>query len=166
MNVQTSYIIGALVLFTTLALIFNQKSNIDLETRLYHEAVVAAAELGDSFLNELYRLDFDETTVGSVVDTVTSLTVYNLLGPESGEDSLSHYDDIDDFDGYTKRDTLNILGEFITTVSVYYVDIDYPDTKSTSRHFYKRIDIEIDNDYLSDSLSLREPIKLFYITSY
>lgn len=160
MNLQTSYVIGAIVIFTSLALIFNQKQNIDLDTGFYHEAVIVSAELGDSFLNELTRKAFDENTVSGSIDTVTSLTLAYSLGADAGEADVSHYDDIDDYDGYTKTDSLNKLGVFTTTVEVYYIDEANPDTKSSTRKFLKRIDIEVTNYYLSNS------IKLFYLASY
>ncbi len=160
MNLQTSYVILALVLFTTLALVFNQKENNDLEFRLYHEAVVAAAELGDSFLSELSKMPFDENTISSTVDTSSALTLAYSLGPESGETNVLQFDDMDDYNRYVRIDSLNKLGEFSTTVSVYYVNIAYPNVLSSSKQFYKRIDIEIDNYYLTD------PVNLFYISAY
>ncbi len=160
MNLQTSFVIGSIVIFTILSLSFNQKQNIDLDTTLYHEAVIVSAELGDSFLNELTRIAFDENTVSASIDTLTSLTLASALGPESDETNASKYDDIDDYDGYTKTDSLNKLGIFTTDIDVYYVDESSPDTKSSSRKFLKRIDIEITNAYLTN------PIKLFYLASY
>ena len=106
MNLQTSYVILALVLFTTLALVFNQKENNDLEFRLYHEAVVAAAELGDSFLSELSKMPFDENTISSTVDTSTALTLAYSLGPESGETNVLQFDDMDDYNRYVRIDSL------------------------------------------------------------
>ena len=160
MNLQSFYVIGAIAIFTSLALIFNQKQNIDLDTSLYQEAVIVSAELGDSFLNELTREAFDENTVSAEIDTVTSLTMAYSLGAESGEIDVSQYDDIDDYDGYTKTDSLNKLGIFTTTVEVCYIDDANPDTKSSARTFLKRIDIEVTNYYLSNA------VKLYYLASY
>lgn len=160
MNVQTSYTILALVLFTILALGFNQKGNNDLEFRLYHEAVVASAEFGDSFLNELSKVPFDENTVAGLVDTTAALTSSFDLGKDTDEVDVSDFDDIDDYNEYVKTDSLNKLGVFSLVVSVYYVNLAYPDVVSSTKQFHKRIDLTIYNDYLTD------PVSLYLITAY
>ena len=167
MNVQMSYIIGSLVIFTMLAVVFNQKENYDLESRLYHEAVGEASELGNSLLIKLSKLPFDENTVSGSVESTLDLTATFSLGPETGENDVTLFDDVDDynyFDGHTTeyfiKDNLNKLGVFSTTVNVNYIEKDTPGIVSTTRQFYKIINIEITNLYLND------PVKLFFITSY
>jgi len=160
MNIQTLFILGAMVLFTTLTLSFFQKQNLDLENQLYLEAIIVASELGDSFLNEMTEKAFDENTVSSGIDDVSSLTGSYLLGPESGETTAALFDDIDDYDGYTRLDSLDKLGAFTIQVDIYYVDEIYPDSVSSSREYFKRIDFEISNLYLTD------PIKFFHIIAY
>ena len=162
-----SYIIGALLIFTMLAVVFNQKENYDLESRLYHEAVGEASELGNSLLVELSKMPFDENTISDNVETTASLTSSVALGPETDENDVSEFDDVDDynyFDGHDVeffiKDNLNKLGVFSTTVTVNYIEKDTPGIVSTTRQFYKIINIEITNLYLDD------PVKLFFITSY
>ena len=162
-----SYLIGALVIFTMLAVVFNQKENFDLESRLYHEAVGEASELGNAVLMMLSKMPFDESTISNKVETTIELTASNSLGPETGENNVSMFDDVDDynyFDGhlpsYYIKDTLNKLGVFSTKVSVNYIKKDTPHIVSTTQQFYKIISIEVSNAYLVD------PIKLFFITSY
>ncbi len=53
MRTQTTILIGSIVLFTVVQLTFFQKENIDLDTKLYLEAVNVSAERGDSFISEL-----------------------------------------------------------------------------------------------------------------
>ncbi len=180
MNVQMSYLIGALVIFTMLAVVFNQKENFDLESRLEHEAVGVASELGNALLIKLSKMPFDENTVSEIVDLTVALTAANSLGPESGEDVVSKFDDIDDYNYFKGgvsggepvfyiQDTLNKLGVFYTKVRVNYIKKDTPDIVSTTPQFYKIINIEVNNDYLNieeNGQFLREPLKLFFIASY
>jgi hypothetical protein len=157
---QTTFLIGALLIFTILAITFNQKNNISLDTDLDQEATITAIELGDAFLEEINRKAFDDNTVSNTVDTVTSLTPSTSLETETGEISKVDFDDIDDFNGYIQKDTLNNLGVFLITVDVYYVDSDYPDIRSSIRTFTKRIDVEISNEYM------RKKVKLSYLAAY
>lgn len=160
MNVQMSYIILALIIFTLLALSFNQKGNSDLDSRLYHEAVVSVTELGDAFINEISNMAFDEKTLPEKIKEKIKLTTAGNLGPDAGENHFLIFDDVDDWNGYTKYDTLNRLGVCTTLVSVDYIDLANPDVIVTTQQWYKRITIEIDNFYLTD------PVKLYFITSY
>ena len=160
MNVQTLFILGAMVLFTTIALSFYQKQNMDLENKLYLEAIVVASELGDSFLNDITKKAFDENTISNRIDAASSLTGALSLGPETGETNIDLFDDIDDYNGYTKIDSLYKLEEFSTLANIYYVDESSPDTISNFKQYFKRIDLTISNLYLTD------PIKLSFIVAY
>ncbi len=167
MNVQMSYLIGALVIFTMLAVVFNQKENYDLESRLFHEAVGASSELGSALLTHLNKLPFDEATISATVEFPDELTNPASLKPETGELYVSQFDDLDDYNYFDGRDdehyiydTLKTLGIFATTIKINYIQKDTPQTVSSNETWYKIINIEITNMYLSS------PIKLFLITSY
>ena len=155
-----SYTILALTIFTLLALSFNQKGNSDLESRLYHEAVVTATELGDALISKIGNLSYDEQTLPEKIKDKIKLTTAGNLGPDGVENKFPDFDDVDDFNGWVRLDTLNKLGVCTTTVTVEYIDIDYPDVVVTTQQWYKRITVEITNSYLND------PVKLYFITSY
>ena len=180
MNVQMSYLIGALVIFTMLAVVFNQKENFDLESRLYHESIGVASELGNALLIKLSKMPFDENTISEKVETTVALTASASLGPESGEDVVSKFDDVDDYNYFKGgvsggkpvfyiQDTLAKLGVFYTKVSVNYIKKDTPNIVSNTPQFYKIINIEVNNDYLNPGRNGtfgKAPLKLFFITSY
>jgi len=175
MNIQMSYLIGALVIFTMLAVMFNQKENLDLDSRLYHEAVGAASEIGNALLNQLSKLPFDEHTVSESIEITAELTSKDILGPETGELNISQFDDIDDynyFDGSPGPyggsdslficDTLKTLGIFKTKVKVHYIQKESPDVVS-GKEWHKIIHLEIKNNKY---IPKKTPIKLFLIMSY
>ena len=155
-----SYTILALTIFTLLALSFNQKGNSDLESRLYHEAVVTATELGDALISKIGNLSYDEQTLPEKIKDKIKLTTAGNLGPDAAESNFLIFDDVDDYNGWVKYDNLNKIGVCTTTVSVNYINIDYPDVVVTTQEWYKRITVEITNYYLKD------PVKLYFITSY
>ena len=156
-----SYLILALLIFTLLALSFNQKGNSDLDSRLYHEAVVTATELGDALISKIGNLSYDELTLPEKIKDKIKLTTSGNLGPDGAENHFLVFDDVDDYNDWIKYDTLNKIGVCTTTVSVDYIDVDYPDVVVTTQQWYKRITVEITNeDYLKD------PVKLYFITSY
>ena len=171
MNIQMSYLVLALVIFTMLALSFNQKGRSDLDTRLYHEAVAAATEMGDELLNEASTKAFDAFTVTGTVEDPTELTPPNSLGPSATEAAKGRkfFNDVDDYNGYKSIDSLGILGVCTTDVWVAYVNMDISVSKDesmyhlTNQTWYKKIVVEISSD---SSQYLKDPIRLKYITSY
>jgi hypothetical protein len=57
--------------------------------------------------------------------------------------SITKLKDVDDYDGYQRTVTYNGISGFVLDVSVYYVSATIPDTKSTTRTFYKKIEITV-----------------------
>jgi hypothetical protein len=75
------------------------------------------------------------------------------MGKDGGESVSTQFDDIDDYNNHTRTDTLNRMGTFNTKVLVYYIDKSNPETKSLTRTFTKRIDVNITNFSLPDTLT-------------
>jgi len=97
-----------------------------------------ASSMASSYMELVLSRSFDEETSALFTDPVD-------LGPDSGESTLTDYDDVDDFDGYsfTDADYPNITAN----VSVYYIgnpdvsgDWDTVTTPPVATD-YKRIDI-------------------------
>jgi len=162
----------ALIIFTLLALSFNQKGNSDLESRLYHEAVVAVTELGDSFINEMSKKPFDAQTVTETVSDPIELTPASSLGPSAAEKAggIKTFNDLDDYNNYKGKVNLKKFGECEVEIEVYYINIDNPDVKVTYPTWYKRVDIEIktivQDKEKYDWTYVKDPVKLYYIASY
>jgi hypothetical protein len=84
----------------------------------------------------------------------TGFTSSSLLGPEGGE-SYATFDDMDDFDGYTQ--TINSgRGDFHVDIVVGYVDAGDLDNITTSKKFYKKMIVTVDNDMLDHSVTLSQ----------
>ena len=144
---QSWLAIGAMVLLSYLSLNFQRSQNVQVSSSLNYESVIAATGIGQSLLEEISGRAFDEITIGGTIENPDTLTLPNNLGTDSGEGNIKKFDDIDDFDGYTRIDTLSRLGRFECTVDVYYVDEGNLDVESMSQTFLKRIDIAIANSF-------------------
>lgn len=64
-----------------------------------------------------------------------------------------YYDDVDDYDGYTRTAQSGNLTGFELSVKVYYVTGTNLDVETTTRTYFKRIDVTVSNtNYLKKSL--------------
>jgi hypothetical protein len=113
-----------------------------------------AVDLARSVVNEAYRLKFDENSVDSLYQTSTDFTAANSLGPDAGEtisplpdvapyQSYAKYDDVDDYNGYSRIVDAGALQGFKVTVSVYYVS-STTFAKSSTQTVLKRIDVSVE----------------------
>ncbi|MFC2136121.1 hypothetical protein ACFLTH_16015 [Bacteroidota bacterium] len=146
---QSWMAIGAMVILSYLSLTFNRSQNVQLSSSLTYEAVITSTGIGQSLLEQIAGLSFDEFTVNGNTSDPDSLTSYFSLGPEGGEDDVTLFDDIDDFNGFVKYDTLSRLGVFESKVDVYYVNKSDLDYDVMTKTFIKRIDITVINTFLA-----------------
>lgn len=156
LSTERLLIIGGLILLSIIVLSFNTSSLEQTSNNINNEAMITGVSLGQSLLEEISSRAFDEKTVSTNVSSPTDLTVPPNLGKESGEIISTQFDDIDDFDGFSRNDSLPRLGIFNLQSEVYYVDANTPETKSNVRTFNKRIDIKISNIYMADTLTLHK----------
>lgn len=157
-SVERILVTVGIMLLTVLILNVNQSQNTHSSTVLFNESVISASALAQSMLDEIQSRAFDENTIVSAADAVTDLTVNASLGPDGGESNSTQFDDVDDYDGYGRVDTLTRLGTFNTAVDVYYVTKANPSASSGSRTFVKRIDVFITNAYLADTVKFNHLI--------
>jgi hypothetical protein len=158
---QTLLTIGGILLLTFAILTFYESEGSTTSMTIYNEAVITATGLGQSIIEEIALRPFDENTIGKIVDSPDSLTDYYNLGPDTElEKLIANMDDIDDFDGYTRKDSLSRLGNFNIKVDVNYVKYEEPDSVVFSRTFYKQAVVSVTNTYLVDTL------RLSYTASY
>lgn len=152
-GMQTFLTIGALVLLTLLVLNVNRTiiSNQDIE--INSESITTAASVGQSLMNEVMSKRFDEGTFRDPVMNFMLMTAPDSLGAEPGE-IYSSYDDVDDFNNYSKNETTPRIGVFSLRVYVNYVD-DY-DLNSTAnvKTRTKLIKVAVYNSTLTDTLRI------------
>lgn len=163
---QSWMAIGAMVILSYLGLTFHRSQNIQLSSTLTYEAVITSTGIGNSLLEQIAGLSFDEFTINGSTSVPDSLTSYFSLGPDGGESDVTLFDDIDDFNGFVKYDTLARLGVFESRVNVYYVNKSDLDYDVMTKTFIKRIDITVVNPFLArisdHDVELYEPDTLHF----
>lgn len=125
---------------------------------LSNEAIITGTGIAQSLLNEIQAKAFDEKTVNQGVADTDSLTLPNSLGPDAGEIISTQFDDIDDYNNYTRSDSLGRLGLFNTKVDIYYIDKLSPGVKSYTQTFTKEIYISLTNFSLPDTIKFHQVI--------
>ncbi|MGD8779942.1 MAG: hypothetical protein PVH88_13390 [Ignavibacteria bacterium] len=162
-STQQLLVIGSIFLLSYLILTFHRSNTSQLDATFNNEAIINATTAGQSLLDEIQSRAFDEFTVTKSAEKADSLTSSNSLGTESGESNSTSFDDIDDYDGFTRTDSVGELGNFNLLVDVYY--ITYPGAvKTNSKSFSKQIDVFVTNSYLASTFT--DTIKLQQIVSY
>ncbi|HKI78738.1 MAG TPA: hypothetical protein VKA26_09375 [Ignavibacteriaceae bacterium] len=152
-NLQSFLTIGGLLLLSLTSLRFNQAiletSTTDVENKVY----LTAFSLADDMIEEIKVKSFDESTIQFPTTNTASLTPVADLGPESGE-TFSSYDDIDDFNGYTRAVNAPHAEGYSISCLVEYVDKDDPDDVSSDQTFYKRAKITVTSPYMQHPVTL------------
>lgn len=157
---ETLYTILSLTFLTFLVIRFFNISSNSFDTTSNSQAILSAVGLGQSLIEEITLRKFDERTVNNEVDSTNNLTNTQNLGPDLYEIALNDYNDIDDFNGYTKIDSLAGMGEFRSTARIYYVAESNINDSTHSPSFLKKITVVTTNQFLPGS------VKLEYIVNY
>jgi hypothetical protein len=126
------------------------------------EIGVYGVSIATSVVEEAQGMAFDEKTTEDAVTNVNGLT--STLGPESGETtspaSSANFDDFDDFNGLNQVMAVNGVDQFRVRARVFYVTPTSPNTASSSRTWYKRLDVEV------SAASSLDTVRTSFIFSY
>ncbi|MHB1686347.1 MAG: hypothetical protein ACYCVH_03105 [Ignavibacteriaceae bacterium] len=118
-----------------------------------------ATSIASSMIEEISSKSFDEYTATNAADNLNQLTSPSKLGPESGE-VYPNFDDIDDYNGYTRVDSTMPSAIFKTTCSVAYVSPSTPNVTSSSATWNKKITVTV------TSISMQDTVRMSTIYSY
>lgn len=157
---QTLLVTVGLLLFTIFVLTVYRTTTSRFAIAIANEAILTGTAISQSMIDEIVQKSFDEKVLSSTISTPDSLTPVNLLGPDLGEADITTFDDIDDYNGYKRVDSLQRLGNFKVQVKVYYVNPNSPDQKSLSRTFAKKIEVTVNNNFVANT------IKMYRVVTY
>jgi hypothetical protein len=154
-NIQSMLSLGALLIFSLISLRFDsavlENTGVEVENKVY----LTAFSLADDLLEEIKQKAFDANTTEFPTTNPTSLTNYPL-GPRNGE-VYPDFNDIDDFNGFSRGVDAPHAEKYLVSCEVYYVGENTPEVKSAVRTFYKRADVTVTSPYLT------HPVKLSFI---
>ena len=148
--------LGALLLLSLISLRFNsavlENSTIETENKVY----LTAFSLANDVVEEMKKKAFDVATINFPTTDPSVLTSPYSLGPAYNE-KYPYFNDIDDFNGFTRTVSAPHAENYNVKCSVYYVSEYNQDYKVMTRTFYKRADVTVRSPYM------RSPIILSFI---
>ncbi len=151
---QQALAIAGLTFITVLMVNYYNANSFQQSATYYNEAVITATGIGQSVLEEVKTRAFDENTITSAVTGANLLTSAGSLGKDLGELTVNLFDDIDDFNGYSRVVSTSRLGDYTVRTVVNYVDPANPSNVSLVPTYAKNVGVWVTNTYLTDSLYL------------
>lgn len=153
-NIQTFLAIGSIVLFSFVSLNFNSSVLENLSLQVENKVYLTAFSLADDMIEEIKQKAFDEETTTFRSINPDELTESLYLGPESGESNVNLFDDIDDYNNYSKPISLPHAENYNVICKVYYVTANNPDQLSLAQTFFKRLEVKVSSPYMRNSVTL------------
>jgi len=155
-GIQSLLAIGAVLLFGLVTLRFNstvvQNISLEVENKVY----LTAFSIADDMIEEIKQKAFDEKTITFPTPDSSQLTWPDSLGREG--EVWPNFDDIDDYNNYTKPIGLPYVDSFYVSTKVFYVNGNNPDQITTATPtFYKKAEVTVTSPYMS------MPVKLSFI---
>jgi hypothetical protein len=165
---QTMLVMGAFSLLSIVTLGINRTILSSSTLGIQMEANLNALSLGQGLLDEIMSRDFDQNvTGGNRVFSYSAMTSTGGLGPDgSGEiifgndssytgtfQSRSKFNDVDDYNNYSRKFYDTRLGWFTMRAAVTYIDEINPNTVSTSQTWQKKIIVTITNFSMPQDLN-------------
>lgn len=157
---QSILIAGALLLLAHLSMNINRSSREVYDMGYDNEAILTATSIAQSSLREVASRNFDEKSIGAMVQRPDSLTSPFALGAEFGE-AYPHFDDVDDFKGFSRTVPTGRLGNFVVTIDVSYTSKGAAGAPVLSQTFLKAITARV-----AGNPTLKDTVRLQTITAY
>ncbi len=148
---QTLLAVGAMILLSVLILRVNGSFLTTGTTLMDTKFDVLATSIATSLIEEISSKAFDNYTASNPTTNVNDLS--STLGPEMGE-TYDTYNDIDDYNGYTKIDATMPSAVFKATCKVNYVNPNDLDHSTTSKTWYKKITISVSSISMADTVTI------------
>jgi hypothetical protein len=127
---------------------------------------VLAVSLGSSVIEDASGKAFDAQTDTTSITDVNLLTAHTGLGPKSGE-YYPHFNDFDDFNGFTKTDSTMPSAVFNVSCRVCYVEVSGSAIVEVSKKtWHKKIEITVTSPSWKRVDGTLESVKLSSIYSY
>ncbi len=156
---QSLLTIGAMILLSVLILRINNTFLTTGTVLMESKFAVLATSIATSQLEEISNKAFDNYTASNPTKYTGDLTPYNRLGPETGETPAT-YNDVDDYNGYTKTDSTMPSAIFKINCKVEYVNTSNPDVAVNTQTWNKKITVYV------TSVSMKDTVKMSEIYSY
>jgi hypothetical protein len=153
--------LGMFILLIMSVISANRMINENLQAQLETQAMATSATVANDLLLEILNKKFDASSDALGSQSPSDFTGTPDLGPSATEQancpqpdssytgafrSIAAYSDVDDYNGYERIVTANGITGFKLEVVIYYVVSGTPDTKTTSKTNFKRIQVTVKHD--------------------
>jgi hypothetical protein len=161
---QLLLVVLALALLATAQLLINSSILRATVVSLDSEARVNAISVGQSLVDEINSKLFDDSLRSkNRLYYLTQLTPANRLGQDAGDQSVptpdrnpfvsqTAFNDVDDYNGYSRIDSSYHLGPFYVSTRVFYVQGANFETVSSMPTWYKKIVVTVKHPNLARQL--------------
>ena len=178
---QMLLVLAALLLLGMVTLAVNKMLVNKTTTMLEAEASLNAISLAQSMIDEIMTKSYDLATApgssgpkdsGPKVYDSTAFTAPASLGPSNAEvsavprpeppdtavayKSVAGYNDVDDYNNYTRKAYTTLMGTFTLTDTVYYVSEFDPNSKSDKQTFHKKVVVTVRHPNMPRPLQLSD----------
>lgn len=153
---QSMLVLGATILFALISLRFNTAMLEDTTLQIQNKVNLTAFSLADDMIEEIKEKAFDQKTIDFQAIAVNQLTAAYALG-HGGSESWPNFNDIDDYNGYSKDVDLPHAEGYTVNCAVNYVDAD--GSILSTQSYYKKVTVTVGSKYLNN------PITMSYIFS-
>ena len=154
---QLLLVVGALALLASLQLGINSSVIRASMTTYDGEATVEAISIGQAMIDEIQTQAYDSITVFQFVSNPANFTPIARLGPDIDSEKVAYvpkpdtlpyksqlkYNDVDDYNGYSRIVKSPYLGAFTINDTVYYASEADQTTKSNTPTWYKKIVVKV-----------------------
>ena len=155
---QSFLTIGAMAILALISMRFNSTVLENRTNEIENKVYLTAFSLADDLIEEIKQKAFDEQTVVFRTITPEELTLPVNFAPEvrdAGEtDDISTWDDIDDYNGYSKQVSTPHVENYTVSSTVDYVSSGDQDEVSGVQTFYKRVNITVTSPYMRHEVNL------------
>lgn len=156
---QMIMVIGAMMLLSAIVLRVNSGNLNNESIRDQAQYAVLATSIATSIIEEAQSKAFDQFTDTNSVSVLTQLS--SVLGPETGE-SEDTFNDFDDYNGFTNRDSTMPSAIFDIKCQVVYVDPSNILGSTASRTWHKKINVTITSPFSPDTFKTSSIFSYWY----
>jgi len=165
---QMLTVLGALALLSLVSLSINTMIVGKTTVMLDAEAQLNAISIAQTMIDEIMTKSYDAATVDKKIYNADDFTSPGGLGCSSTEKSavstpdsypytsVAGYNDVDDYNNYTRQAATPRMGKFLVTDTVYYVFESDPNVKASVPTFFKKVVVTVRHPNMSSPLQLSD----------
>lgn len=145
---QTMMTMCAMMLLSAIMLRVNTSNLSNESVRDQAQYGVLATSIATSIIEDAQSKSFDHSTDTNSVNLLTQLS--SVLGPEGGETEET-FNDFDDYNGFTRRDSTMPSAVFDIACEVVYVSSNDIEGFSNNRTWHKKMNVTISSPFSPDT---------------